>query len=101
MPLGAGRVLFHVGAAATVAQQHAHAGLVSRLQEAGPDYRNDIDLRRIQSFRVLGDTGRGVLKRGSDHTDIKAVPVNPRHGIRRKLSAAVRPMTLYYGASLI
>ena len=58
-------------------------------QEVGPDYRNESDLRPIQFFRLHGDTGRGVLKRGSDHTAIKVVqtgpglPVNPRNGIRR------------------
>ena len=56
-----------------VAQQHAHAGLLSRRQEAGPDHGNEIDLRQIQSFRLHGDTERGVLKRSSDHMAIIVV----------------------------
>ena len=56
-----------------VAQKQTHAGLLSRSQEAGPDYRNEIDLRQIQSFWLHGDTMRGVLKRNSDHTAIKVV----------------------------
>ena len=42
-----------------VAQQHAHAGLLSRRQEAGPDYGNEIDLRQIQSFRLHSRQGEG------------------------------------------
>ena len=53
--------------------QHTHAGLLSSRQEAGPDYGNEIDLRQIQSFQLHGDTGRGVLKRSSDHTAIIVV----------------------------
>ena len=46
------RKAFRAGAApgslpGWVAQQHAHAGLLSRRQEAGPDYGNEIDLRQI------------------------------------------------------
>ena len=59
--------------AVSVAQQHAHAGILSRRQEAGLDYEDEIDLRQIQSFRPYGDTGRGVLKRSSDHTTIRVV----------------------------
>ena len=68
-----------------VAQKHAHAGFLSRRQEAGPDYRNDIDLRQIQSFRLLGDTGRGVLKRGSDNTAIKVVQTGPGQSEKRNM----------------
>ena len=56
-----------------VAQKHAHAGFLSRRQEAGPDYGNKIDLRQIQSFLLHGDTRRGVLKRSRDRTAIKVV----------------------------
>ena len=47
--------------------------LLSRRQEAGPDYGNEIDLRQIQSFQLHGDMGGGVLKHSSDHTAIKVV----------------------------
>ena len=56
-----------------VAQKHVHSCLLSRRQEAGPDYGNEIDLRQIQPFRLHGDTGRGALKRSSDHAAIKVV----------------------------
>ena len=53
--------------------QQVHAGLLSRRQEAGQDYGNEIDLRQIQYSRLHGDTGRGVLKRSSDYTAIIVV----------------------------
>ena len=72
-----------------VAQKHAYASLLSRRQEAGPDYGNEIDPRHCvsSSLSCCMETRGGAPSSAAANIRpsklSKLVPVNSRNGMRR------------------